>query len=381
MNFRNALVQGGLMHREIKNYEEQQAQVEHAGKVRAHGVKVMESQQKDMEAKDALRPGKAEIERIQQDIAKNEALWSQENQGADQALRSGDLRHRAAMQPGQQQMERNNQSAGLTQSATAAALAPGAAQIATGEQDTKLTNLRETQAVNLYNLMKLGDKDGAMKLMNDSQILHPGRKFSDIQTSSVPKLDGSGSELVFKLVPADGGKSIYVPVQRLEALSRKHGSQIMKSGNNIVRINQDGTATPIYEADQYGTVSEGGTVFNKRTGQPPAGGGAAAGGISPKENTRINDSVKMSIDKVILPKYGGRFEGGMFFPDEKNKDVALRAQVLAEKNIREKKMNPIEAANAAIDQAEREKKLGTPPGAPASGAAAGVYTGPTPWRR
>jgi hypothetical protein len=72
---------------------------------------------------------------------------------------------------------------------------------------------------------------------------------------------------------------------------------------------------------------------------------------------------------VLQPRYGGKFEGGMWFPDEKNQDVALRAfQIYEQLSSGANALAPMEAATQAAQKAEREQALGVLPigkGAPA----------------
>ena len=261
------------------------------------------------------------------------------------------------------------------------------------ELNTRLTDSIQRQTANVWSMLQTGNKTSALEMFNNSRLLMPGQKATDfkIEDIEVPGPDGKVQKVpvLSVMTEGEGAKPMRIPVSQLEALRNRYGARYEKVGNNLVRIGPDGQVTPIYEQDQFMAVPEDGSVVSRRTGLPPAGGvpGAGAprgGGPSPKENTRLNDQVKMAIDKVILPKYGGRFEGGMFFPDEKNKTVALRAQVLAEENIRKHNMQPIQAANAAIEQAEREAKLasmqgGGQPAAQGGGQPSG-YTGPKPWK-
>jgi len=66
---------------------------------------------------------------------------------------------------------------------------------------------------------------------------------------------------------------------------------------------------------------------------------------------------------VLKERYGGKFEGGVWFPDEKNKDVGMRAmQIYEQKITANPKMGHIEAATQSVGEAEREKAQGkTPP--------------------
>jgi DNA-directed RNA polymerase subunit K/omega len=69
---------------------------------------------------------------------------------------------------------------------------------------------------------------------------------------------------------------------------------------------------------------------------------------------------KDAIVHVLQPRYGGKLEGGMWFPDEANKDVALRANQLLEQ-FSSNGVPPMEAAVQAVEKAEREKAAGTLP--------------------
>jgi len=78
---------------------------------------------------------------------------------------------------------------------------------------------------------------------------------------------------------------------------------------------------------------------------------------------------------VLKERYGGKFEGGVWFPDEKNKDVGLRAMQIYEQKV-STKIPPVEAAKQAAEQAEREQATGKLPigQAPESPGASGTGT-------
>ena len=74
--------------------------------------------------------------------------------------------------------------------------------------------------------------------------------------------------------------------------------------------------------------------------------------VVPKKQNGDLDNLKATDGiKVLQSRYGGRFEGGMWFPDEKNRDVAVRAHTAFEKRIASG-MTPMAAADAAIRDAE-----------------------------
>jgi len=230
---RSALVQGGLGIQAAQDYTEQQARRSHAQRARDYGVRVMESEERRRGAADTLLDKDTEVKRLRQDIESNELAWQQQNQGVDQAMRSSDIRHRQALQPGSQRLQTIQQGIATGQAESQQKLLPGQAAIAAGTQDVELQSLREQQAASLWSLYKLGDKKGTLDLINKSEILHPGRKFSDIQRGGVPARGNDGSPVIgadgkpateemLRMVAADGGEDVFVSVKRLEDVTEKH---------------------------------------------------------------------------------------------------------------------------------------------------------------
>lgn len=81
-------------------------------------------------------------------------------------------------------------------------------------------------------------------------------------------------------------------------------------------------------------------------------------GALPEKNKR--DDIKATNGLAQLQaRYGGQLDGDMWFPDEKNKDVAIKASSAFERHIKAGK-DPMAAAEAAINEAEGK----TPPQSP-----------------
>lgn len=325
------------------------------------------------------------------DLERAQPIKDKETQlrGAQLDFQQGEQSFRQSMQDFEQGTRRLLSQGARTQAQTAVNAAGAAAErqpdelaLARNDLSARIGDAVQRQAATVWNVLKMGDTARARKMLNDSQLLIPGERVSDFKLEDLEVPDGKGGKTRAKfmtMIPeSPGAPPKRIPVAQLEALSNRYGAKYEKVGNSLVRVDANGTATPLYESEQYMSVPENSSVVSKRTGLPPAG--AAAGGVMPspsaarKETTHQDTRVKMAIDKVILPKYGGRFEGGMFFPDEKNKDVAVRAITIAGELVRAG-MAPEAAGAEAINRAEREKALGTV--APSSSG----YSGPTPWRK
>jgi len=369
MNLSNIIVEGGLMHRAAEDYEDQRSRREHDTKVRALGLRRMQGE-------DKLLDKDIELKALRQQIDASEMEFKKMTQGGRQATEEAEL----AVKRGAAE--------------TARELMPGQRQIATATQQEQVKELREKQAANIWLLMRGGDQQGALEALSKSELIHPGRKFKAIVPGQAPARGPDGQpqlgpdgkpvvENVLQLVPADGGEPIFVPQARLDAMVAKHYSKIEKVGNNLVRIGPGGSVAPVYEgAGEVDHIPDSGDLYYKKG--PKVGQRIpAAGGIGPRPDPapgsnaakRIDDRVKMAIDKVIMPKYGGRFEGGLFFPEEANKDVALRATQIVGELVRGG-MNPEAAGAEAVKRADREKTLKD-----AGKGGSGDYTGPTPWKR
>jgi len=270
----------------------------------------------------------------------------------------------------------------------AAANQPDELKLARDQLSEKIVDSFKRQTANLWSLLKTGNKSIALELYNNSHVVAPAEKAKDF------RLEGEGDQRVLVVVPKGKGQERRIPVSALEQLENQYGAKYEKAGSSIVRIGRDGKVVPVYEGGkEVAAIGDTGELFVKKgpgagTRIPAAGGlggedGAGGGGSGPLPSSqaasRIDNRVKMAIDKVIMPRYGGRFEGGLFFPDEANKDVATRATQIAGELVR-RGMAPEAAGVKAVEQAEREKKLKEAGGAAGAGGA-GEYSGPKPWKR
>ena len=258
---------------------------------------------------------------------------------------------------------------------------PDELKVAREDLNSKVLESVKRQTANIWGVAKLGNTDMALEMYNGSMLVEPGQKAKALRFEEVdvPGVDGKpGTKAKVMVIEPDtkGGKPRKIPVNALEQLYQQYGAKYEKVGNDIVRIGRDGSTTPVYQADKFAHTTDG-DIYSTRTGNPAAGGiNPGAGGTPPPGSGRakkIDDRVKMAIDKVIMPKFGGRFEGGLFFPDEANKNVALRATELAGQYVRGG-MDPEAAGAKAVKEAEREQAL--KPRNPGDG-----YNGPKPWKK
>lgn len=378
-DFRSALVRGGLGVQAAQDYDEQQAGRAHLQRARQYGVKVMESEERRRTAADTLLDKDTAIKQLRQDIERNELAFQKGTQGSEQAQRRADIEHRRRLQPGQQRLETIQQGVATGAAEVAQKLQPGQTRIAAGTQNLQLQTLHEQQRANVWNLYSLGDTQGALAEINKSDLIQPGRKFSAIHRGG----DGKpGGEEMLRLVAGDGGEDVFVPVKQLQANAQKHGVRYEKVGNSYIRINPDGTVTPVYESESTMVVPEGATVVKRRTGQP-----VAAGGISPSDQPGVSPppapgsriagrmDQRMTRGKSIVDRYMGTDE---FTPlkAESQPKYAKMIGLMGQK-VRAG-MNPEAAAIAAINEVEHTEAALAAAGRPGGAAA---YSGPTPWRR
>jgi hypothetical protein len=258
---------------------------------------------------------------------------------------------------------------------------PDELRVAREDLNNKVLEAVKRQTANIWGVAKMGNTDMALEMYNGSMLVEPGQKAKAIRFEEVdvPGADGKpGTKAKVMVIEpeAKGGKARKIPVTALEQLYQQYGAKYEKVGNDIVRVGRDGTVTPVYQTDKFQHTPDG-DVYSERTGnlRHPAAGGLGGGTPAPGSGRakKIDDRVKMAIDKVIMPKFGGRFEGGLFFPDEKNKDIALRATELAGQYVRGG-MDPEAAGAKAVKDAEREQAL--KPKNPGDG-----YNGPKPWKK
>lgn len=89
---------------------------------------------------------------------------------------------------------------------------------------------------------------------------------------------------------------------------------------------------------------------------------AARLGVIPAvpERSKINDLKATNGLSQLQARYGGRLEGGMWFPDKENRDIAIKANSAYERYIKAGH-DPMEAAEAAINEAEGKAPAGGAP--------------------
>lgn len=100
-----------------------------------------------------------------------------------------------------------------------------------------------------------------------------------------------------------------------------------------------------WKSDEYGLYHSG---SGDRKAHP--GGAGGAGSASSKQQRLLtNDSVK-----ILQQHFGGRFEGGMWFPDEANKELAINAQAISEEYV-QSGMSAVRSAETAARDAKAGK--------------------------
>jgi hypothetical protein len=385
--FSEFLVQGGLGIQAGEDYTEKQASRAHAQRARDYGVKVMESEERRRGAADKLIDKDTAIKQLRQDIESNELSFQQTTQGQEQTMRRSDIEHRGRMQPGGQRLESIQQGVTTGQAEAAQKLQPGQIAAVGETQNMELQTLREKQGANLWALLSVGDKAGTLDLMNKSNLLHPGRKFTDIQRGAVPVRGNDGQPLVqngkpvtedvIRLVSGDGGPDVFRPVKQLEANAQKHGTRYEKVGNSYLSIDRSGKVTPVYEQDQYVPVAEGGSVASRRTGLPPAAGGINPPGQRPPGSDRFTGRIdeRVGRGKGVVDRFFGISE----FTGLDPKNQPKYNKIIERMGLKVRAgQDPEAAATASINEVNHEEAALAAGGKPGGAAA---YSGPTPWRR
>jgi len=296
-------------------------------------------------------------------------------------MQKGEQEIRALLQKGR----RTEAEMGVAAVTEAKERQPDELTVARENLNTQVADIVQRQLSTFWNVARTGDKKTAIELYNKSKLLHPGQKASDMKLEDVETTDEKGKKVkvqVLTITPeGEGGKVRRIPVATLEAMRNKYGSRYEKSGNNIVRINPDGSATPVYEQDQYMTVPEGGSVVSKRTGQPPAGAGVAAGAGAPGARPPGADQATARVDarvtrgKAVVDRYLGISE----FTGLDSKNQPRYAKIIERMGLKVRAgTDPEAAATAAINEVTHEEAALAAGGRPRG---AGAYSGPAPWRR
>lgn len=275
MNLGAALVQGGLLSRDVDAYNEQQA---HSG----YRMRQIQSGIQRMDDEDAARPQRLQTEQLRRDIERAELEYRQRSQPQEQAnadrqrtLAGTNLDTQIALQPGAAELARTTQSTQLDAAKAQQRMQPGQIQLAESQQQDQIRAAREQQLARLWGLYRTGDRTGFLDMLNGSSIVAPGRKFDDVKEVEGTLPTGETVKgIVF--VPGDGKEPVIIPMEQMAALEQKYNTKYEKVGNNLLRIGPNGAVKPVYEQEAYMVVPEGGTVASRRTGETVRGGGGGA---------------------------------------------------------------------------------------------------------
>ena len=213
-------------------------------------------------------------------------------------------------------------------------------QEALGQSQEKLI-ARAWQIANL-------DKDTAVKLLSDSNVIFQGKKVTDILRSK----DGQRVALIGE----DGQPMTMLNTQYLDSLASKYGDPgkviEVEKDKRLVHVTPGGKAREIYAAPDKEvpgrfTLGPNGEVLNTRTGTVTPG---TTGGKDPKRQDARVQMARDHINKAL----GGSLNMGLSEPDAQK--VYEKAAALAETYIA-KGDDPIAAANKAMDEVRRTVKL------------------------
>jgi len=388
-NIARGIVHGGLALRETQDYNEEMARRSHAQRARDFGVKRMESGERRMAAEDTLIERDTVIKQLRQDFEATEIAAEKANQPTKHAQRRSAIEHQGRIQPGAQRLETIQQGVATGAAEAQQNLQPGQVAIAGETQNMAVQDLREKQAANVWGMLSIGDKAGALELFNKSQILQPGRKFKDIQGGSMPVRGADGKPLmkngkpvtepVIRMVSDDGGQDEFVPMKKLEDNARKHGTRLEKVGNNMVRIDRAGDVTSAYAPDEFAANPETGQVYSKRTGLPAAGGinqpgGAPAPGARPPRRIEAHEDARVSQGTSVVFRAFGVSDFAGLDPKIQPKVV----KIIESMGLKVRTgMNPEAAATAAINEVNQVEAALAAGGKPGGAAA---YPGIANWK-
>jgi hypothetical protein len=173
-----------------------------------------------------------------------------EVRGAQADYNLTETEFKRSMQDFENETKKVQSGAARTQAQIAAGAATGEQQRQPGELAVKheeMTNnlLTSTlrQTANIYRIAKLGNMDAAVQMYNDSGLVDPGQKAKSMKFDEIdaPAADGTTKKVKVLSIEGEDGKIRHVPADKLEALDQQFGATYQKAGNNIVRINRDGT--------------------------------------------------------------------------------------------------------------------------------------------
>ena len=303
----NIIVQGGLLQQEAQDYDDRNVMRDYMRRQAKHGIERM-----DYES--ALMPGRRENELLKQQIQRNEQQYKLRSQPAE-------IEHRTAMEPGKRRLE-------------------------VAEQQQELAQARQKQAANLWLLYRSGDEPGALELLNNSQMVAPGRKFSKIVRGTAPMQGEDGKPVVgadgqpqtqevARFVAADGEKDIFMPTQTLDQLAQRHLGSTKVVGNSVLQFDAFGGVKPVYEPKRQTSVPAGGAVAvdGKITDTNIAG-------VEAKSEAKIREIKAQGALKKSLAEF-------------RNRNGVQKATAL------ERNMQMLVESGVAADHAEAYQKLRT----------------------
>jgi hypothetical protein len=148
------------------------------------------------------------------------------------------------------------------------------------------SSLRQT--ANIWRAFQGGQKDLALKSLNDTHLVKPGVEFGDMRLEDSDQKGPDGKPIkMLTLIPKGDGKPESIPVPMLDRLEQQYGATYKVVDKSLVRVGHDGRVTPVYEPDQFAPNAETGVPFSKRTGQPAAAVGTglppAAARVQPRQ--------------------------------------------------------------------------------------------------
>lgn len=224
-----------------------------------------------------------------------------------------------------------------------------------------------------------GDLNGSMDIFDGAGGKKIDRKSVKAEEAKDPLLGRPYTRLTGKYT--DGSPFVLDPIRLAENMGgakyfleqrKAEGEQAIKTRGKLTELEAEQAGRRELEGQKHGysmaEIAARGLQDRKTVG---------ARGAEDRETAKLKGENKPGGDlkateglKVLASRFGGRLEGDMWIPDVKNRDTALRANVLFEERIAAGEL-PMAAASAAAQQAEREKAMGALPIGQAPGAAAG----------
>lgn len=316
------------------------------------------------------------VEGLQQPVEQMQAQADLENTPLKLSMEKADLEGEALTRESMREVEKIN--AELQLAATELKKANQALLLDTAGQGMQAQN-REAQAalddiklkqvVLLYKKLKIAGPQAILNDINNNDLLFGKVQYQDIymMNSAGERVKNAEKASHIILMQPDG-KELSVPVSELKGMADSIGKTTVtaKPGDTTYTYGAGGdligeSTAPFKPFDPKGYEYKDGIVLNKDTGVVHGTNGEVGQFIVSANDKALDDRVSKAMRNHVFPLYGGKYEGGIFYPDPEKADegsmVGLQMARLIRQGVQPEEA-AIQALNYAKTQTEIQSKVG-----------------------